>query len=221
MCSGIFDKIRFSLTHGMEKRRELKALVDRVEIKTRVKSPSSFMRKELSLTELAKGGRRREEIHDILGVRVVAWPRCPEEICEEMAVKGCYVIHDLAHELWPVLPHRSKDYIKNPKPNGYQSLHSTHRIKIPTLAEEVTIDQCDTEGEENAEGEVMYPELDTFHDGSFVIDDPAKNDRSWIRQEEVRSKEATFELQIRTRRMDEEAEHGTAAHSLYKSGFHH
>ncbi len=53
------------------------------------------------------------DIYDIYGFRLIV---------ESQA--ECYALIDMIHRLWPHYPNRFKDYIKHPKPNGYQSLHT-------------------------------------------------------------------------------------------------
>jgi GTP pyrophosphokinase len=55
-----------------------------------------------------------EEIYDLLGVRIIT-----------LSKSDCYQALGTVHELYPPVLDRIKDYIANPKPNGYQSLHTT------------------------------------------------------------------------------------------------
>lgn len=58
--------------------------------------------------------RSPEEIYDIFAVRVIL-----------NTVTECYSTLGVLHDMYTPIPHRFKDYISTPKPNHYQSLHTT------------------------------------------------------------------------------------------------
>jgi GTP pyrophosphokinase len=79
-----------------------------IEIESRAKHFYSVYQK------MRRRGKPLEEIYDMLGLRILCGT--PSE---------CYEILGLVHKLWMPIEGRFKDYIAMPKPNRYQSLHTT------------------------------------------------------------------------------------------------
>ena len=128
---------------GVIKSRLEESGIEGATIKRRVKSIYGIYRKTIMQN------KSFDEIYDIYAVRIIL-----DTLAE------CYSTLGLIHDMYHPLPNRFKDYISTPKPNGYQSLHTTV----------------------------------IGHEG------------------------IPFEVQIRTRTMDEQAEYGVAAHWKYKEG---
>merc|ERR1719197_651076 len=54
-----------------------------------------------------------DEIYDVCALRVIV-----------STEEECYQVLEQVHDLWAAVGTKTKDYIKSPKPNGYQSLHT-------------------------------------------------------------------------------------------------
>lgn len=78
------------------------------EINYRIKHKYSLWQK------LLRYNNDWDKIYDIVALRVVV-----------ESVEDCYRVLGIIHSLWKPLPNRIKDYIALPKPNGYQSIHTT------------------------------------------------------------------------------------------------
>ncbi len=89
-------------------RQRLGDSIPKLSVEGRVKSVHGIYRK------MYMQGRQFEEIYDIYAVRVIV----NSDI-------DCYNVLGIIHEMFQPIPGRFKDYISTPKPNMYQSLHTT------------------------------------------------------------------------------------------------
>lgn len=115
-----FAEVAQFLTDTQEDRdtytsRVVKALEARIrewgvdgKVAGRAKNPYSFWKKARSQQlELS-------EVSDLIAFRVIV-----------PTLSDCYLVLGQVHAVYPPVPDRIKDYIARPKPNGYQSLHTT------------------------------------------------------------------------------------------------
>ena len=95
-------------------------------ISGREKTPYSIWKK------MQKNEVGFEQLSDIMAFRVIV-----------DSVEDCYKTLGIAHNAYPVVPSRFKDYISTPKPNGYRSLHTgvfgpeRHRIELQIRTQEM------------------------------------------------------------------------------------
>ncbi|MBA7705309.1 GTP pyrophosphokinase [subsurface metagenome] len=87
---------------------------DRVGLKAEMSGrPKHIYSVHQKMEKYAALGKDFDDIHDILALRIVV-----------DTVPDCYSAVGIVHNLWHPLPDEFDDFIANPKPNGYQSLHT-------------------------------------------------------------------------------------------------
>jgi len=80
-----------------------------LQISGRAKHPRSIYAK------MVQKGRQLDQIYDLVALRVIV-----------DSVDNCYRTLAIIHsDVWTPIPGRVKDFIREPKPNEYQSLHTT------------------------------------------------------------------------------------------------
>jgi GTP pyrophosphokinase len=87
---------------------KIKPIMNNCSITSRVKSVHGIFRK------VYIKGKTIEEIYDIYAIRIIV-----------DTMIDCYNALGIVHDMFTPLPGRFKDYISTPKPNMYQSLHTT------------------------------------------------------------------------------------------------
>jgi len=101
-------------------RAEMDALGVKAEISGRVKHLYSFYRKiqrnadSIEDLEKLKEAIDINQIHDLIAFRVLV-----------DSTPDCYIVLGYVHSLWKPKEGRIKDFVANPKPNGYSALHTT------------------------------------------------------------------------------------------------
>ena len=82
--------------------------------------------------KLVKSGTSIDQVYDLLALRVIT-----------TSVQDCYAVFGIIHSIWRPVPGRIKDFIAMPRPNLYQSLHTTvmgeggHQFEVQIRTEDM------------------------------------------------------------------------------------
>lgn len=128
-----------------------------LQIKGRVKSLFSLYQKLLSKA------KDLNKVYDLIALRIIV----PDVI-------DCYSVLGIIHKRWTPLKGRVKDYIAQPKPNGYRSLHTSVFTEFGKIAEiQIRSQAMDEEAEFGIAAHSRYKELKNV--------DNKKNPPNWIK----------------------------------------
>jgi GTP diphosphokinase / guanosine-3',5'-bis(diphosphate) 3'-diphosphatase len=119
-----------------------------IKVKGRTKHIYSIYKKIVSR------GKKLSEQYDLLGIRAIV----PE-------IKDCYALLGALHEKFQPVGGRLKDYIATPKPNGYQSIHTTLRMGPKKYLEvQIRTEEMDEFAEEGLAAHWQYKGLKSDRD---------------------------------------------------------
>ena len=114
-----YELVEFIKTKSKERQQFIEKICDELKAKLQelgIEGEVNGRQKHLYgiYKKMLKQGKNIEQIYDISAVRVIV-----------NEVQDCYTVLGAIHTMWMPLPGRFKAYIAMPKPNGYQSLHTT------------------------------------------------------------------------------------------------
>lgn len=144
----IFDKFTPAI------REQLDAMGIKYSIKARVKSPYSIWKKMQNKQIPFK------EVFDILAIRIVFVPNNRKEEIDE-----CYRIYGALTRTYKPHPSRFRDWLSNPKANGYQALHNTFMSHQGKWIEvQIRSDRMDDIAEQGFAAHWKYKEANAEYD---------------------------------------------------------
>ena len=133
------------------------------EVKGRVKHFFSIYKKMVNQNKTV------DEIYDLFAVRIIV-----------DSVRDCYAALGVIHEMYTPVPGRFKDYIAMPKPNMYQSLHTT---LMSTVGQPFEIQIRTAEMHKTAEyGIAAHWKYKESNDGKKSVAAQEEEKLSWLRQ---------------------------------------
>lgn len=105
-----------------------------------------------------------DQVYDLLAVRVVL-----------SNMEDCYKVLGIIHEMWRPLPKRVKDYIAFPKPNGYQSIHTTVATSSGNILEiQIRTEKMHHEAEYGIASHIIYKDKQ--------VGQPTNRTENWFAQ---------------------------------------
>ena len=133
------------------------------EIKGRVKHFFSIYKKMVNQDKTV------DQIYDLFAVRIIV-----------ESVKDCYAALGVIHEMYTPIPGRFKDYIAMPKPNMYQSLHTTLMSSVGQPFEiQIRTEEMHKTAEYGIAAHWKYKES---NDGQKNVASQEEEKLSWLRQ---------------------------------------
>ena len=147
--------------HGMLVKGFAEKEINNIQIDYRTKQIYSLYRK------LLRNGMDIDKIHDIAALRIIV-----------PSLSDCYQVLGIVHSLWPPVPGRIKDYIALPKPNGYQSIHTSVLAENAQIAEiQIRTSAMHEEAEYGITSHIAYTESGKQKSGGIL-----SKKLAWVRQ---------------------------------------
>ena len=135
----------------------------KAEVKGRVKHFFSIYKK------MVNQDKTLDQIYDLFAVRIIV-----------NSVKDCYAALGVIHEMYTPVPGRFKDYIAMPKPNMYQSLHTTLMSSVGQPFEiQIRTEEMNKTAEYGIAAHWKYKESG---DGKKNVSTQEEEKLSWLRQ---------------------------------------
>jgi len=115
-------------------------------------------------TKLKKQRISIDQVFDLLALRIVT-----------DSIKNCYAALGVIHNTWRPVPGRIKDFIAMPRPNGYQSLHTSVIAGGQPFEVQIRTNEMHRIAEEGIAAHWKYK------DGKLIADDREDQGISWLR----------------------------------------
>lgn len=143
----------------------------------RIKSEYSIFNKYLTYKKVNKK-TTYNDVHDVAAMRIVV-----------ESEEQCYLVEDLLKKIWQVDETQRDDYITNPRPNGYKSLHNLFFIeKEFPLEIQIRTNQMHEENEYGNSSHIFYKYGDKFI--KYL-----RNNPDWLKTLNFKKAEEVSELQ--------------------------